>query len=78
MAYDNSGILSANKWKTKDGQPDYKGSGMYGGKEFWISGWIKERTDEEGMTHKFLSLSLEPKGEEVTIAPKSTSEEMPF
>jgi hypothetical protein len=53
---DNSGILSANKNKTKPVHPDKKGSATIGGVEYWISGWEKE-----GQYGPFLSLSFEKK-----------------
>lgn len=59
MDYDNNlrGFLMKNTEKEKDTQPDYKGSVVVDGVEYWLSGWIK--TSKKG--DKFMSLSLQPK-----------------
>ena len=59
MDYDNNlrGFLMKNTEKEKDTQPDYKGSVMVDGVEYWLSSWIK--TSKKG--DKFMSLSLQPK-----------------
>lgn len=53
---DNSAALFKNERKEKDSHPDRKGSGMIGGVEYWISGWVKE-----GANGKFLTLAFEVK-----------------
>ena len=61
MAYeqrDNSGSLFRNDKKEKENHPDYKGSAMIGGVEYWLSAWIKE---PRGGGQKFMSLALKPK-----------------
>lgn len=60
MAYDNNmkGTLGRNKRKEKDTHPDYSGSAIIDGVEYWISGWVKEN----GTTHeKFFSLAFKAK-----------------
>lgn len=60
MAYDNNmkGTLGRNKRKEKDTHPDYSGSAIIDGVEYWISGWVKEN----GSTHeKFFSLAFKAK-----------------
>jgi hypothetical protein len=58
--YDNTnkGILGRNDRKTLDTHPDFSGSINVEGREFWLSGWIKERKDGSG---RFFSLSVKPK-----------------
>lgn len=56
--YDNTnrGILFVNDRKTNDKHPDYKGSINVGGKEFWLSAWMKTTAKGDA-----ISLSIEPK-----------------
>ena len=56
--FDNTdrGVLFKNDRKESDKHPDYKGNINVGGKEFWLSAWIKE-----GAKGKFMSLSIQPK-----------------
>jgi hypothetical protein len=51
-----SGVLFKNDRKEKDSHPDYTGSAMIHGQEFWMSAWIKE-----GRNGKFMSFSFRPK-----------------
>ena len=58
--YDNkpdTGVLFKNTDKTKDTDPDYRGSGKVGGCDYWISGWVN--TSQNGT--KFMSLKMKPK-----------------
>jgi hypothetical protein len=55
---DNSGVLFKNDKKVNDSHPDYKGSIMVAGVEYWLSSWIKE-----GKNGKFMGLALMPKDE---------------
>lgn len=63
MAFDNTnkGVLFKND-KTKDTQPDYKGSVNVGGVDYWFSGWIKTAgPNARNPGSKFLSVSVEEK-----------------
>ncbi len=39
--YDNSGSLNKNTYKTKDGQPDYRGKAMVAGVRYQLGAWLK-------------------------------------
>lgn len=56
---DNSGSLFKNERKQQPNHPDYTGTVMVAGVEYYLSGWVKE--GREGK--KFFSLSLKPKQE---------------
>ena len=53
---DNSGVLFKNENKDNEKKPDYKGSIMVDGNEYWLSAWIKE-----GKSGKFMGLAVSPK-----------------
>ena len=71
MEYDNTnrGALFKNKDKDNEQQPDYNGKLNVGGKDFYISAWLK--TSKKG--EKFMSLSVKPaqqkRGEEDSSIP---------
>lgn len=65
---DNSGVLFKNDKKVNDSHPDYKGSIMVAGVEYWLSSWIKE-----GKNGKFMGLALMPKDESRTPAKATAS-----
>lgn len=56
--YDNTnrGSLGKNKNKTSDKHPDYKGKLNIDGREYWLSGWVKETNGD-----KWVSLSVQEK-----------------
>lgn len=53
----NSGALFLNDRKNKDSHPDFTGSCVIGGVEYWISGWEKQTRNREVM----FSLAFNPK-----------------
>lgn len=79
--YDNTnrGIFGRNDRKTLDTHPDFSGSINVEGKEYWLSGWIKERKDGSG---RFFSLTVKPK--DAAAAPRQSAakadldDEIPF
>ena len=63
----NTGSLFKNNYKTKDNQPDYKGTAKIDGKEVDIGAWIN--TDKNGK--KYFGFTFE------IIEPKTQSEPEP-
>lgn len=53
---EGQGSLFTNDKKKDEKHPDYKGSILIGGNEYWLSAWIKS-----GKKGKFMSLSATPK-----------------
>lgn len=73
---DMSGTLFKNTRKEKSNHPDYSGTMLVGGVEYWLSGWIKE-----GKNGKFFSLALKPKEKRSAPAPQKQAapdEDLPF
>ena len=66
--YPNSGLIFRDADKQGERDRDYKGSCTIDGKEYWISGWIKE-----GRKGKFLSLSFKTKEPKKPLAGASSS-----
>ena len=54
----NTGVLFKNDKGNNPKRPDYRGTGNWGGREFNISGWIKESRKDGS---RFLSLRFEDK-----------------
>ncbi len=74
MEYDNTnrGTLYRNENKQEDKHPDYSGSLNVGGKDYWISGWVKE-SKKDGK--KFFSLSVKAKAKINPHAPPKESDQ---
>jgi len=53
---DNSGALFKAKPNDNPKWPQYEGSAMIDGVDYWISAWVKE-----GKSGKFFSLAFKPK-----------------
>jgi len=75
---DNTGVLFKNDRKDSEKHPDYKGSLIVGGQDYWLSAWIKE-----GKGGKFMGLALSPKEPQEKPSERSKStgfddEEIPF
>lgn len=65
---DNTLVLFINEYKEKDTQPDYKGKGTIGGKEFKAAGWKKIG----GKTNTvYLSVKLTPEEDEEQVIPRN-------
>jgi hypothetical protein len=57
MPTDMKGSLSRNAKRETDRHPEFKGSAMVGGVEYWLSAWVREGDDGS----KYFSLSFTPK-----------------
>ena len=57
---DNTGSLFKNEDKQSDNHPDYKGSCLVGGVDYWFDAWIK--TAESG--RRWMSFSFKPKDQQ--------------
>ncbi len=86
MAYemkDNSGSLFRNDRKETDTQPEYKGSTLIDGTDFWLDAWINESST--GV--KYMSLRFKPKevrnptgaqGAPIAQQPADLDDDVPF
>jgi hypothetical protein len=80
MAKLNTGSLKANKNKTKDTQPGYKGSANIDGVDFWISAWLNEdrETKEKYFAFKFERKDAERQPAQSQPAPTHDDGSVPF
>jgi hypothetical protein len=63
-----SGVLSRNKKRETEKQPEYKGTATINGTGYWLSAWVKEGPDG-----KFFSLAFTPKDQPSAQAKASTA-----
>ena len=71
MAYvpkDMSGSLFKNDRKERPTHPDYKGSAILNGIDYWVSAWVKESQNGK----KFLSMAFNPKQEQAAYQRPTT------
>lgn len=59
---DGTGALFINDRRTNNNAPEYKGSIMINGVEYWLSAWLKQ-----GQKGKYLSLAAQPKEQRDTV-----------
>ncbi len=60
---DNSGSLFKNDRKESEGHPDYKGSALINGVEYWLSAWINK--DKNGKS--YLKTKYTPKEQPASV-----------
>ena len=73
MAYeqkDMSGSMFDNDRKTTDNHPDFKGSCMVAGVEYWVSGWSKAPEGKRAYTSLAFT-KKEPRAEGQADAPRA-------
>jgi uncharacterized protein (DUF736 family) len=76
---DGDGALFKNEDKRSEKHPDYKGNIRIGGRDYWLSAWLK--SSKAGA--KYLSLAAQPKGEsrpvtQVTAPDPEFNDPIPF
>jgi hypothetical protein len=71
MSYDNTnrGTMGRNKRREKDTHPEFTGKLNVEGRDYWLSGWVKEKDGE-----KFFSLSVKPKEEKAPAPARQAAE----
>lgn len=73
----NSGSLFKNDRKESENHPDYTGSALIGGVEYWVSAWVKKPQGKK----PYMSFSYKPKDENQAREPqggKAMDDEIPF
>ena len=76
---DNSGSIKRNARKEKDAQPDYNGSAMIAGVEYWLAGWIKTGDDGRWLSLAFSVKEDRPKETKVDSGKRiDPDNEVPF
>lgn len=70
MKINNNGTLGRNDRKTKDNHPDFRGSAMVDGVEYWLAAWVKQ-----GPSGRFFSLAFTPKDDSESVTPPKKHKE---
>jgi hypothetical protein len=70
----NRGVISKNSRKELETHPDIRGQINVDGVEFWLDGWLKQRTDGSG---SFYSLSVKPKNAPAAAKPVQKAAQKP-
>jgi hypothetical protein len=68
----NRGALFRNDDKTEEKHPDYRGSLNVGGRDFWLSAWLK--VSKKGT--KYMSLAIKPKNADTAQPKKSIGKDL--
>jgi hypothetical protein len=80
--HDNSGVLFRNERKNGPNSPDYNGSALIEGKEYWVAGWIKTAgANSKNPGSKFMSLAFTPKQPtppKANAQPSTYEDDIPF
>ena len=58
-----SGVLSRNKKREHDRQPEFKGSATIDGVAYWLSAWVKAGDDAKFFSLSFTRKEQQPKSE---------------
>lgn len=62
---DNSGALFRNKNKQRDTHPDFNGTAVIDGREYYIAGWARESANGK----RYTSLAFKLKPPQPTVVP---------
>lgn len=72
---DMSGSLFKNE-KKSDKHPDYKGSCVIGGVEYWQSVWVKK--DRNGNSYMSQSFTAKNQSNSTPVKPEGSADGLPF
>lgn len=60
----NKGALFTNDKKSKETDPDYKGSANLGGRDYWLAAWQQAKKDgEQYLSIAFTEQEAQPQGQ---------------
>jgi hypothetical protein len=72
MPNDMKGSLSRNAKRETDRHPEFRGSCMVEGREYWLSAWVRQGDDGS----KYFSLAFQPKEQPKTETRPAASPEL--